>query len=866
MGLKNLLKREINRRTFLAITGAAGAGIAVGYGLSRPEEEAVAEEEEEVPDVYDREERIGEVADFIDGEWIPTGCAGCTSWCSKEANVVNGRVVKIRGNRNSKVNGAVSCPRAHLSLQQLYDPDRIKQPMMRTNTEKGRGVDPHFVPVTWDEAMDLIADKIIELREQDESHKISVQRGRYTQLRDILYSHFPAIIGTPNNISHSSICAEAEKFGPYYTEGYWNYRDFDVQNTSYIILWGADPLSSNRQISYYLGVWPDVLERAKVAVVEPRFSATATKAHEWLPVKPAEDGAVAVAMAHVILTRGLWNREFVGDFTDGENRFLAGETVDENTFEENYTHGLVRWWNLELKDRTPAWAAERSGIDSTQIERVAKEFAENGPHAMVWMGGGPAMQVRGGYTAMAVSALNGLVGSVDNEGGTLRGASVPRRDFPDPSDYMDENAQEKTGYQKIDQRGYLEFPALKEGVPGSGVVTNRMADGILKEDPYDIKMIMGYWNNFVFSSPQVQRWEEALKKVDFVVHMVTHESEMTRYADVVLPSTHHMFEQWGFLNQKGNRHTHLWLARPMIERFFDVKEPEAEVQWLLAEKLAEKGFDNLLEHYKRFKDPETGTEPTNEMEFAEYATKLTLQPIWDPDEYESGDRFDGWEDFKYVGVWNSDPYEYRELWGNFGTATDQYEFYSETLKEALEAHAENHDVTVDEVLEACKYEARGERAFVPHYEAPYVYGNPEEYPLVFVDFKNRLNREGRSANCYWYFEFNDVTPGLEKDKDVALINPKDAEQLGIPDDEKIAVESPIGRIECYSKHWEGVPPGVLAKPFGMGHWAYGRVATDNFDRGIPRGGNNNEILVADYERLSGSSVFYSHTRVKVYPA
>ncbi|ACB84238.1 molybdopterin-dependent oxidoreductase [Natranaerobius thermophilus] len=863
MTLKKLLNKEIKRRTFLAVTGAAGAGIAIGHGLAKPPEEAEAEEKEKVKEVYEMSNRIGEVDDYVEGQWIPTGCSGCTSWCSKEANVVNGRVIKVRGNKNSKVNGEVSCPRAHLSLQQLYDPDRIKQPMKRTNPDKGRDVDPDFVPISWDEAMEEIADKILELREQDENHKIAVQRGRYTQLRDIIYSHVPAILGTPNNISHSSICAEAEKFGPYYTEGYWNYRDFDVLNSEYIILWGADPIASNRQISYYLGVWPDVLDKAKVAVIEPRLSASATKAHEWLPVKPAEDGALAVAMAHVILTQGLWNKEFVGDFHDGENRFIPGKTVDEETFEENYTHGLVKWWNLELKDRTPEWAEARSGVPRSQIIRVATEFAEKAPKALVWMGGGPVMQVRGGYTSMAISALNGLVGSVDSEGGTLRGAGVPRKSYPAPDEYMDENAQEKINYQKIDQRGYLEFPALKEGKPGSGVVTNRMADGILKEDPYDIKMIMAYWNNFAFSAPEARRWEEALKKVDFIVHMVTHESEMTRYADIVLPSTHHMFEQWGFLNQKGNKHTHLWLARPMIERFFDVKDPEAEVQWLLAEKLAEKGFDKLLEHFKNFKDPETEKEPTNEIEFAEYATKLTLQPIWDPNEYESGDQFDGWEDFKAVGVWNSDEYKYKQYWDNFGTKTDKYEFYSETLKDALEKHAANHNLTVDEVLEACKYEAEGEVAFIPHYDPPFVHGQKEEYPFMFVDFKNRLNREGRSANCYWYHEFNDINPGLEKEKDVALLNPKDADEYGIKTDDKIIIKSPVGEIECYAKLWEGIPPGVVAKAYGQGHWAYGRVASENFDRGIPRGGNNNEILVADYERLSGSTAFYSHTRVRV---
>jgi len=228
------------------------------------------------------------------------------------------------------------------------------------------------------------------------------------------------IIGSPNNISHSAICAEAEKFGPYYTEGYWSYRQYDVTNSRYVLIWGADPVAANRQVSYYSSVWGDVIGKATIAVVEPRLSATATKADEWLPIKPGQDGALAAAIAHVILTGGYWHREFVGDFIDGQNRFVTGQEVNEEDFEEKYTHGLVKWWNVELKDKTVAWAAERTGLPADQIRRVAVEYAESAPHCISWVGGGPVMQVRGAYTSMICHALNGLTGGVDNVGGTLQ--------------------------------------------------------------------------------------------------------------------------------------------------------------------------------------------------------------------------------------------------------------------------------------------------------------------------------------------------------------------------------------------------------------------------------------------------------------
>jgi anaerobic selenocysteine-containing dehydrogenase len=843
----SITKKRLPRRTFLKIAGVTGTAIAIG-AMYKPALRSLVESSSQTS--------------IRNGEWKPTTCQGCTSWCSKQVYVVDGRAIKVKGNPNSKVNGIASCPRAHMALQQVYDPDRIKTPMKRTNPRKGRNEDPEFVPISWDEALGAIADKIIELRNNNETHKYMLLRGRYSYMRDILYSRMTKIIGSPNNISHSAICAEAEKFGPYYTEGEWTYRQYDVLNTRYLIAWGADPVSANRQVSYYISAWGDLLERAQVAVVDPRLSATAVKAAEWLPVKPGEDGALACAIAHVILTEGLWYRDFVGDFKDGANKFVAGNNVNEDDFEEKYTHGLVKWWNLELKDKTPEWAAERAGVPADQIRRVAVGYGKAAPHAISWVGGGPVMQVRGCYTSMAAHALNGLVGAVDNHGGTLKANKEYTQSFPSESDFLDEIAKAGTKHKKIDHRGRKEFPALNKGKSGGGVVTNNAADGILSEDPNEIKVCVGYMNNFAFSCPQNERWESALSKIPFVVHITTHASEFTWFSDIVLPSSHHMFEKWGYVKVHGNGYRHVTLNQPVIDLVWDVKIDETEIPWLIAEKLADRGFDNLLRHYKEYKDPETGKAPTNEKEFALYALKFATHKLWDPAEYQGGDKFSGWEDFRATGVWNSDPYPFKKRWGKMKTKTEQFEFYSETLKEALEKHAEKHNTNVEDILATCNYQARGEKAFIPHYEEPYIWGSEAEYPLVFVDYKSRLNREGRSANCQWYHELKDLDPGDAAWNDMAKINPIDARKLGIKNEDRIKVISPTGELECTAKLWEGVRPGTIAKCYGQGHWAYGKLAAKEFGK-VPRGGNNNEVIPADYDRLSGSTAFYGVVRVKL---
>jgi anaerobic selenocysteine-containing dehydrogenase len=151
---------------------------------------------------------------------------------------------------------------------------------------------------------------------------------------------------------------------------------------------------------------------------------------------------------------------------------------------------------------------------------------------------------------------------------------------------------------------------------------------------------------------------------------------------------------------------------------------------------------------------------------------------------------------------------------------------------------------------------------VPHYEEPFLWGEEAEYPFVHVDYKSRLNREGRSANCPWYQEFKALDPGDESWDDVAKLNPADAAALGIKDGDRIRLVSKTGQVECSAKLWEGVRPGTVQKCYGQGHWAYGRVAAARFGE-APRGGNNNEFIPADYDRLSGSTAFYGVTRLRV---
>ena len=800
------------------------------------------------------------------GRWIGSACQGCTQYCAIEVFNQNGRATRVRGNQHSQGNHGFCCPRGHLIPQENYDPDRIKQPLKRTNPQKGRGIDPKWIPITWDEALDIVADKMMELRNAGEPERLLYLKGRYGNTSHaLLYGTVAKLFGSPNNFSTSALCAETEKMGPGYTQGLFSYRDYDLGNSKCVVFWGTDPFASNRQVPNVISRLGTLQKNGTLITVDPRLSTAAAKSKEWLPLLPGTDGALANAIAHVLLTEGLWNKEFVGDFVDSKNQFIAGKTVKPEAFKENNTLGLVTYWNEEAKDWTPEKAGKECRLDPEQIRRVARTLGKAAPNVIVWMGPGVCMNPRGTYSAMVVHALNGILGSVDNVGGTHDPVKALTGKYPSMDKYVDELAKTHGKGKKIDGRGDKDMPAAMKAKLGSGVVTNNIANYML-EHPDFIKVMISSWTNTPFAASDGKRWEKALSNVPFFVHMVPFPSEMTLCADIVLPSTFNAAEGMGAVTGFGSMHAWTSLQQPTCDRIWDVKQEENEVTWLLAEKLAKKGWPALLNYYaNEFADPETGAKPTNEKEFQLITTKIASAPCWlHGSKPIPGDQINGWEDFRQRGMHNSAPQTYKKHWGcKFPTPSGKFEFVSGDLKKVLETHAAKYNSTPDQILELCNYQARGIKGWMPHYEAPLRHGDQQQFPFLFIDHKSRLNREGRSANLPWMQEFKKCDAGDRSWGDVLKINPIDAKALGLKDNDLVEISSPVGTIVTEVKLWEGVGPGTVAKAYGQGHWAYGQIAAKEYGK-TPRGGNNNEILVDDYDRLSGTSCRNGgYTRVSI---
>lgn len=799
---------------------------------------------------------------------VASACQGCLSNCPVRVTIEDECAVRVRGNAASTATGGGVCPALAITLEQEYDPDRVAMPLRRRNPRKGRGVDPQFEPVTWDEALDEIADRMMALREAGHPERLALAKGRSTGISEVLTRVLPEIYGTPNSFNHDSICADAEKLATGAMDGVYDYHDYDWEHLECAILWGADPIASNRQKAYARCALPEALRRGvPVFVVDPRRSMTAELVEKeacsdagcWVPVVPGTDGALASAIARVILAEGLWNRDYVGDFKDGENLFAEAAqlkgAVDEAFFQERFTHGVCAWWNEELFDKTPEWAEAETGVPASLIVRMARTFARAGQRSVSWISPGVAMSARGLYSGMACYALNGLVGSIGAEGGVLAFPSLPVKKLPSTEPYRDGVARRACSSPRVDIPQRADFLCVKAGRAHRAPVTNLIPEAI---EGGRVDMLVAYWCNYPFSCTGASRWERALEKLPFLVHVTTHVSEMSQFADIVLPARHHLFETWGFARCRQNKRSSIVLEQPCVEAFGESRNDEAGVAFALAEKLARRGFPNVLAYYQReCADPCTGVPPTSGDELAEYVLKAMTAPFWQSGDADGvGVSESAWGDFLAKGIWETDPVQGRrvgETPSPLSTPSGRFELESGALRRAFEDHALRYGVDPTDASALLGYEARGRKSLVPHYEPPVREGDEREFPFIFSQHRSIANLEGRSANAPLYHKLKRLDPGDEPGDDVVKINPIDMERLGLRSGDAVRVSSPEGSIVVRAKAWDGALPGVVVKCYGQGHWAYGHVASRDFEQGISRGGNNNEIVPPEWERASGAT-------------
>lgn len=843
---------KVGRRRFLKVLG--GAGTAVGAaamggctGRHGAYEHPIAADET-VAKMWGREA----------GQWIPSCCNMCGGQSGILCHVVNGVLEKIEPNHWNPNNysnissdffagyteeygcaeGGVICPKGNAGIMQLYDPDRVKKPLKRTNPNKGREEDPHWQEITWGQAIDEIAGKLKVLRDSGEAHKLLwwSEDHSFTHIQ----ADFNALFGSPNYSMHSNLCDVARKASFKMAMG--DDRPLaDFLQAKYILLFGWNPTSAIKWVYLPRIITRGIERGARLVVVDPYLSDTAAKAQEWVKIRPGTDGAMALAMAHVIIRDRLYDEAFIKDWTVGFEQFAE-----------------------YVKDKTPEWQEKITSVPARTVERIAIEFATTKPQVLdVWSG--PGQHSNGVQGGRAIALLAALVGGYDRPGTLM----IPdKRGNKHAAVEPDEQARATLKNKRFDGLDELPF-GHSSGVYGRGF--QRLLDGL---GPYQPKVGICVFQNLVMSGPGSTQVEEALKKLETLVVVDTMASETAWLADYLIPGTTYL-ERYDL-----NTHWVTWpalgLRQPVVKAATRQTSPwpyqggifgqmaEYEFVAALGRKLGLKTadgtdffrigavsrqpVDDLTQWYEEFLSDELKTG----------APGITLEELKNLPGAVWVDRGGtNYEKFKTVlsdavlktafidgrlakdgtAIYDKPKDRGGKRIGTVISGKPVRGFFTPSGK--IEFH--NADF-------AKKKDAIGRPVDALAIYRPRDWQPDAQYPLYLINWKEANHTHTRTQNNAWLLEIKPSNPLV-----IARIT---AARLGIRDGDEVWVESKYGKARAVAKVTDRIHPQVVGAQHGFGHWKLGRAAAG-------RGTCFGDLNFMAYEPLSGQGL-HKEICVKVY--
>jgi len=478
---------DTTRRDFLKTSGTAFAGAAVLPGF--------------LAGVVRKAAAPG--AEAAATSQLVSACGWCGSACGLKATVKDGVLTFVEGLPEDPQGGGKMCAKGKAAAGYLYDPDRLKYPMKRTNPVKKIGVDPGWVRITWDEALDTATAKLKETIAANGPDSVLVLG---LPSPDV-WARFVSCIGTSNRFDHWDECFLANRVVSANVIGGFVWCH-DFANAKYIITFGWD-LVGKAKVVWARAVTEAKKKGAKIVSFNPyKAAGTSVVADEAISIRPGSDLAVVNAMIHVILAEGLYDKAFV----EGLTNFKEYETEIRAHF----------------APYTPEWAEELSDVPAGTIARIAREFATQGPSISPIHKKTPsANYANGTETSFAITILNVLAGTIDRPGGRFfpRTHSIPGIDaIVPPPKYP-----AKSG---VDIVGRHAHPFLK--AVGSGMFSC-LADG-MRKNPGKIQMgIITRYSTMAFPNPP--EVEAELAKIPFTVCTDLFPNEIIELADIVLPQS-----------------------------------------------------------------------------------------------------------------------------------------------------------------------------------------------------------------------------------------------------------------------------------------------------------------------------------------
>jgi anaerobic selenocysteine-containing dehydrogenase len=777
-------------------------------------------------------------------------CRACMQGdCATLVHLEDGVVVRVEGNPDAPPNYGTLCPKGNAEIVALYNPYRIKTPMIRTNPEKGLDVDPMWKEVTWDEALDFAAQGLKRVREKDPRGLVICEG--WGQRDTILRQPFGHAFGTPNETgSHGALCTVHYPSGLVHS-GY-PVAIVDLEYCQYHVTLGRS-LGPNFGIVPGMRRFSRAIERGmKLVVVDPRSSYEASKG-EWVPIRPGTDLAFLLAMAHVMLheiqvydewflknrTNAPYLIDAAGEYCrepgtgkplvwgQGEGRAKPFDAV----FKEialtgtRVVNGVACRTGFDLvketfREYTPEWAQEICTVPSRTIRRIAREFVD---HARI----GSKIEIdgftfpfrpvslnvernvtnrRGGtYADLTGKIINLLVGNIEVPGGCLSCS------FRGPIMGPTKDGTVTPGYEAVPKP--FKFPpdhaTMCEFYPHQHTAPHLVLNAILDPEkyylPYRVEAWLSVGGNPIRQNAQPEAYVKGFKKLSFVVSIAFHMDEPAILSDVLLPehSSLERFRVAPFYPQhqsvddevSGLKMVQLREPVPILFNTMHVDDIFTELAERLGILYGEGGLYDHLNHAIDWVDKTDGLNMNGEWKL-DIHRKYTLEEIYDRQirgwPYSGGRGLDDLKGKGYI--------EYRRprkefyLYYYFPDNRTRHPFYLMGLKEvgdSLKADLIKHNISfpgiddMDYVFDLYRP--------IPHWVEPSEFRPPEGYDLWAINWKTPYigNDAGNLTGNPWLAEIYAKDPW----ESVILVNPITAERKKLRDGDTVVVESRYGRIE-----------------------------------------------------------------------
>ncbi|HGP0309714.1 molybdopterin-dependent oxidoreductase [Citrobacter freundii] len=464
----------------------------------------------------------------------------CYDTCSLKTWVKDDVITFVEGAPESTFTHGTPCVKGLSYPRRVYSPDRIKYPMVQD--VRGSG---NWRRISWDEAMQRIATKMLEIKKKDGS-MLGLAMTKYSGKFGVLNY---AVEGMMSSLGYTTRfagtpCWPAGIDAQNYDMGdMWCNDPEDFVKAKYIIIWGANPAWCSMHTMKY--IYQAREKGAKVVVIDPLLTQTAAKADLYLRVRPGSDGALALGMARHLVDKGLVDQDFVN----------------------NYSHGYPEFEAYLRNSVTVEWASEICGLSADVIRQLAEEFTAVNP-ATVWIGYGMQRHVNGGANVRAIDAFVAMTGNIGIEGGGARYGHLHTWGF---------------NYNAMLQKP----PVGSIGMPGAAGTTsefgsagevaqysdrslniNQTAKGILEANEPPVRMLWVACKNPFAQDFDRSKMEKAFEKLEMVVCADQFFNETVQHADIVLPVTT-AFEEWNV----DASYWHYWLSinQPAIKPMYEAK-------------------------------------------------------------------------------------------------------------------------------------------------------------------------------------------------------------------------------------------------------------------------------------------------------